>query len=180
VLISLGTHMGCDVSVRADVLTEMRAAASSSFPNETGGLLMGFDRAGGIEVALVIGAGPAAPECPDSFTPDRDWQYTEIDRLFEQTQGTIRYLGDWHTHPLRGTDLSALDRSLLREISTTPAAQCNEPLMAVLAGGGERPWIDAFFRYSRRAYVPWQSVQRVHYRVLPDAKSGADAGIGAD
>lgn len=153
--------------VRATALTAMRSAADNAFPNETGGLLMGWVYADGIEVTTVIGAGPGAIMSPRSFTPDRDWQYEQIDRLFYDTNGAIRYLGEWHSHPSASTGLSGLDRSLLRDIAATPASQCQTPVMGILAGGGKSKWIDAFFQYEPRTRVPWRHVQTIRYRVLP-------------
>ena len=166
--VSLAPREGQDVAVSASALATMRAAADDAFPNETGGLLMGFVQAERIDVVKIIGAGPEAVLSRSSFTPDRDWQYEQIDRLFSETGGAIRYLGEWHSHPTGSTHLSALDRSLLREIAATPAAQCGTPLMAILAGGGDGRWTDVFFRYAARTYVPWRCVQTVHHQVLCD------------
>ena len=166
--IPLAQRKGRGLFVSTDVLTTMQSAADHAYPNETGGLLMGFVQAKTIHVAHSIGAGPDALLRRDSFTPDRDWQYDEIDRLFSDTSGAIRYLGDWHSHPSGSTSLSALDRSLLRDIATTPAAQCETPLMAVLAGGGNGAWTEVFFQYAPRTYVPWRSVQRIHHHLLRD------------
>jgi len=154
------------VVVLAAVLAAMRAAAADAFPNETGGLLMGFVRAGRAEVTTVIGAGPQAVMKRRSFTPDRDWQYEQIDRLFYETDGAIRYLGEWHSHPSGSTSLSGLDRSLLGEIAEAPAAQCQTPLMALLAGGGAEEWTEAFFHYVPQARFPWRRTRRIQYAVL--------------
>jgi integrative and conjugative element protein (TIGR02256 family) len=144
----------------------MRAAADDAFPNETGGLLMGHVQAGGAEITTVIGAGPDAVMTRCSFTPDRDWQYEQIDCLFYGTRGAVTYVGEWHSHPSRSISLSGLDRSLLREISETPAARCQTPLMGVLAGGGEEGWAEAFFRYEPQAGLPWRRVRRLRHMVV--------------
>jgi len=155
------------IAVLASALAAMCDAADSAFPNETGGLLMGFVRAEHAEITTIIGAGPEAVMTRRSFMPDRDWQYEQIDRLYNDTNGAITYLGEWHSHPSGSTSLSGLDRSLLREIAETPAAQCQTPLMALLAGGGAEEWTEAFFQHVPQQRVPWRRVRGIRHRVLP-------------
>jgi len=42
-----------------------------------------------------------------------------LDLLFAETQGTVVYLGDWHTHPERSVEPSGPDTRMLADILTT-------------------------------------------------------------
>lgn len=148
--------------MRLSAVNTMLAAAYHSFPNETGGVLMGYLRDNTVEATHVIGAGPLAREHPRSFTPDRDWQYRRIDELFEESGGSIRYLGDWHTHPRGTLHLSALDRLLLHDTARDSAAQCPEPIMCILAGGEGGVWQTQFFRYSA-GLIPWRRLHELRH-----------------
>lgn len=125
----------------------IRTEAGSSMPSETGGILLGNWQQDKILITHMIGPGPKAEHYPDSFTPDRDWQYEQIDLLFAETLGTIQYLGDWHTHPLGIPSPSKTDRLLLKAIATSPESKCPRPIMCILAPTPNNVWAERLFLY---------------------------------
>ena len=125
------------VWVAAADLEAMVAAAHAAAPDETGGVLMGYDAGGAVVVTRVIGAGPAAEHDPARFTPDARFHRAEIASHYERSRRLDTYLGDWHTHPLGGTGLSRTDESTMRRIARSKDARCPRPLMVVVAGGSD-------------------------------------------
>jgi len=119
---------------------EMVAEAERVFPNETGGVFVGYWAVPFHEVVVTaaIGPGPRAVHESDRFEPDPEHQEAEIARCYQESGRLHTYLGDWHTHPDSGPHLSRLDRKTLKTIAGHPDARTPVPIMAVLGGGA--PW----------------------------------------
>jgi len=75
------------------------AADKASF--ETGGLLMGYLSASqGVPVILLAsGPGPRAVHSRTRYRPDYQYDEARVAQVYEQSQGRVLYLGDWHTQP---------------------------------------------------------------------------------
>ena len=112
----------------------MIALAGEAYPNETGGVLVGYDAGNGLVVTDITGPGPAAQHEPAAFTPDAAYQEAEVARLYRNSGRLHTYLGDWHSHPDGGATLSAKDKRTLKRISRHKEARMREPVMAILAG----------------------------------------------
>ena len=121
-------------------LDEMIAEAERVFPNETGGVLLGYwvHPLEEVVITAVVGPGPNAVHQGDRFVPDVRYQDEEIARHYSESGRLHTYLGDWHTHPRSEPWLSRQDRRTLWEIATHAEARAPVPLMAVLACGS--PW----------------------------------------
>lgn len=127
---------GIKIRTEEALLVAMREIADTHFPNEAGGALMGYmnDDALGVVITHVIGPGPEATHNRASFIPDYPYQETEIGRLYNESQRTLVYLGDWHSHPNGPASLSGTDRRALMNIANFPEARINSPIMILLSG----------------------------------------------
>ncbi len=128
-------------------VSQMLAEADRTFPNETGGVLIGYWVKQYEEAVIThaTGPGPHAVHRSNSFVPDSEYQEMEIKKHYHTSERLHIYLGDWHTHPRERAYLSSTDRRTLRKIATHSEARARVPLMAVL---GEDPeWILKVWRY---------------------------------
>lgn len=107
------------------------------YPYETGGVLMGYTGSNGDAVVTdLIFSGPNATHKRYSFCPDQDYQLEQIANVYYDSQGTVNYLGDWHSHPKTFPDLSLLDKRTLTKVALTPESKCPNPIMVIF---GEKP-----------------------------------------
>lgn len=120
----------------AAVIADMVREAWRTWPIETGGVLLGSARGAGAQVGRLVGPGPAARHERRSFTPDEDWQAAEVAAAWA-ADPTVRYLGDWHTHPGGAARLSADDIAAMRMIAASADAYNPEPFMLVVALAGD-------------------------------------------
>lgn len=126
----------------------MRRDADRAFPLETGGVLVGYRVDADQIITASIDAGPRAARTRTSFEADHEHQCAELDRVFAASGGVTVYLGDWHTHPFSGTDLSNIDKRTLRGIAAHAEANIPNPIM-IIGGGGPSNWIWKAHVYER-------------------------------
>jgi integrative and conjugative element protein (TIGR02256 family) len=117
---------------------EIRLLASRTYPNETGGVLVGFDAGNGLVVTAVVGPGPQATHKHDGLVPDYDFHDAEIKRLYVESGRLHTYLGDWHSHPDGPAMLSTRDKRTLKAIAAYREARAPIPIMGILAGARRR------------------------------------------
>lgn len=108
---------GWQIAVDAGLRTRVAAMRNKALPNETGGILLGVVDipARQIHVADAAFAPTDSVVSPEGFTRGTDGVQETIDRGMAETQGQVRYVGEWHSHPPRAGVLP----------STTDIAQIN-------------------------------------------------------
>lgn len=99
-------------------------------PKETGGILAGYMESGIIKITFVTGPGPKAVHAGTSFLRDGEYCQKELDKIFEQSNGTVDYLGEWHSHPFQ-IGPSKRDRDSLKEIAADMKYAILNPLMGI-------------------------------------------------
>lgn len=129
----------------------LQRAADVWAPFEVGGILLGYRNGTDTVVTHLVGPGDNAHHAWYGFSPDEAYQRDTALRVFAQTDGVSRYLGDWHTHPGAPARLSSIDKRTLRRIARSAEAQCPAPLMLVL-GQGRPAWLPHI--YSTQACWP--------------------------
>jgi len=104
------------VTIEDDVLEALHQSALESYPNETGGFLVGnYISNNHAHVTCLVQ--PVKKTCrPCSFERSTEGMKTVWDNLFEQ--GLI-YLGEWHTHPNGSRDYSITDLEAMRIIASS-------------------------------------------------------------
>lgn len=122
--------------ISQSVLVRIRQEAEKKAPLETGGLLIGYVSTDDDDVVItdMIGPGPRAKHLKWTFRPDYIHHRKEVARIFDESEGDLTYLGDWHSHPSAPSYLSFLDKHALRNIARFPGNHINRPIMMVLGG----------------------------------------------
>jgi integrative and conjugative element protein (TIGR02256 family) len=115
-----------------------------TYPRETGGILAGYEESGIIKITFVTGPGPKAVDARASFLRDGEYCQRELDKIFEQTNGTTDYLGEWHSHPF-DIGPSRRDRDSLREISVDAKYAVSRPVMGLCIKRGKNWNFECYF-----------------------------------
>ena len=118
------------VSIDQGLTERILTMRAVHLPEETGGVLIGVVDIPAKRIQLV----DAAPAPPDSkasatgFERGTSGVQQHLKRVFEQTRGQVRYVGEWHSHPPRApalpspTDRSQIDwLAALFDMDTLPA-----------------------------------------------------------
>jgi len=160
--------------VTPQLLDEMQAGANANVPNETGGMLIGYWAAGDVVITSVTQAGPRATHQRDRYEPDASHDLRLIAQLYRDSGRRWTYVGDWHSHMLKGDRLSDLDRATLRTIADTSSARLARPVMAIVTRGTHPS--TAIWVFERRAKLGSCHVRRAP--ILPfHAVEPASAGL---
>ncbi len=83
------------------VLQQLRQLRQQGFPHETGGVLLGYYDFN-IKAVVVVKGLPAPPDSKassTSFERGVDGLAEAVKDAAERTAGTVRYIGEWHSHP---------------------------------------------------------------------------------
>jgi len=131
------------------------AEAETWAPRETGGVLLGyFGQPGNVPVILqAIGAGPRAVHRRWYYSPDVEFDESQVALYYEKSGRKTIYLGDWHTHPSPVSHLSKRDKRTLRRIARCRSARVEFPIMLVLSLG--EVWQPTLWQGSLHARSFW-------------------------
>lgn len=134
--------------LEAGALAFIRNESQRKAPKETGGVLLGYCADDDVVVRMATRPGRGAKHRLSSYLPDSEFDRAEIARIYEETDGVITYLGDWHSHPKGGTGLSEDDIITLATISNFRPARVTAPLM-LLAVKELSTWAPVVWRIQR-------------------------------
>lgn len=118
--------------IDTQAMMDITGEANSKYPLETGGCLIGYHKNSEVIITDIIGPGLDAIHKPFYFEGHTDWQKIKMDELFNASDGCLRYLGDWHSHPNGPTHASPLDMETLKLIRDYPEALTPMPLMFII------------------------------------------------
>jgi integrative and conjugative element protein (TIGR02256 family) len=109
------------VRLAASAAADMRSLLREHRPRETGGLLIGFvhSKRRVVYVSRVIQATPDSFGTPFGFLRGTLGLPEEVRCIENRTGGLLGYVGEWHTHPSGGPELSWTDRHAVAELKQT-------------------------------------------------------------
>lgn len=108
----LEADAGWQIRIAAGVAATMSTLMRKHSPSETGGILVGRIAAPRktIYVTRLVPAPPDSRGTPWVFTRGTEKLPEALDLVRQRTGGLLTYLGEWHTHPMGGSDLSDTDK----------------------------------------------------------------------
>ncbi len=134
------------LQISYDKMELMRNTCKKSFPNETGGILIGH-YSEDCKVAIVtqiLGPPRGSSHFKSSFVRCGKSLLPILDKLWKKNQ---YYLGEWHFHPSASPNPSSTDLSTMKNLSKTKELHCPEPIMIIIGGNA-----DAWSEYAMLIY----------------------------
>lgn len=158
------------VWISQKLFDDMLADVEEYLPLETGGSFFGYTSdSNDVVITHLIDAGPRAKRTKFSFEPDQDFQLPEMERLFYKHKGSVRYLGDWHSHPCSSPALSRRDEKTLLNVALSDEAQCPHPIMMIIGSfQGEWSFNCVRFKQGRKILWPFFSCEYEKSTVIVD------------
>ena len=108
------------------------------FRNESGGIILGSQSETGLDFVV---KDMTLPSPTDDFGPyhymrDKHAANKLIAKAWEESGGTVNYLGEWHTHNERRPHPSYVDRSLMHQVSENESCLFDRAFMMILGFEG--------------------------------------------
>lgn len=90
-----------DLFIDAGVEQQLRDLRTKGFPNETGGVLLGYYdfNIGAVVVVASLPAPPDSKSSPGSFERGIAGPADAVNEASRRTAGIVGYIGEWHSHP---------------------------------------------------------------------------------
>lgn len=132
----------------AEIRQKIRSQRSAHFPNETGGVLLGyFDHIS--QKVFIVDALPAPDDSREEvtgFIRGTAGLETAIKTANDRTANIVGYVGEWHSHPQNhSSDPSHDDIKLLRHLAISLMDEGKVALMLIVGEKDER-WLAAKIR----------------------------------
>lgn len=135
---------------------ELEAAAAAAHPKETGGILVGVHTAGSRPWIVHAVEIPSTNSGSAHYVVPARRRREVVERLREQHDGRLGYLGEWHSHPL-DVGPSPTDLDSIRAIAGDRAAGCAHPVLLVARHVDDAYILDAL-QVDRRSLRPLELI----------------------
>lgn len=140
------------VEIRRNVWAAIETACARDFPDETGGILIGYYTAD-LTTAVVTDVTEPPPDSRrgrTSFDRGTVGLGGMLGRLWRRPAADRRYyLGEWHLHPCGAARPSGTDDRQMSTIAGAADHRCPEPVLLIVAGTPATLWEVGCWVYPR-------------------------------
>ncbi|MEJ5102385.1 Mov34/MPN/PAD-1 family protein [Chryseobacterium sp. MYb328] len=120
------------IQIQDNIIEEMLLSARKYYPNEFGGLLIGFYNNENRDLVITdILAPKSFKVSPVFFERETKDLHKEL-KLFYDSNPSKYYVGEWHSHPNGGTNPSGTDIKAMKLISESEEVSINKPVLCII------------------------------------------------
>ncbi|QSB10108.1 Mov34/MPN/PAD-1 family protein [Lysinibacillus fusiformis] len=148
------------VEITDKMVNEIYELCEDSFPNETGGILIGHYSSDLKRARVTIATGaPSDSKCGKSwFYRGTNGLQNILDEAWNK-KGDY-YLGEWHFHPCGNTIPSNQDIREMKNISVNKGYNCPEPILIIASNTSSLDWDLGLFVFdSHEGYKRLENVK---------------------
>ena len=133
------TRFSCIVPRK--ILEQARELCQHSYPDETGGILVGYYEDSHTAIITKATKEPLGSEHhPLCFYRAKKGLIPFLDKCWKKGE---YYLGEWHYHPGGSPIPSATDVQAMAKIAQYKKLRCPEPLLIIIGGKQETGWLES-------------------------------------
>jgi proteasome lid subunit RPN8/RPN11 len=134
-------RFGWQIRVAARAIDEMSARMRRESPRETGGLLVGRLNAMKkiVYVTRLVRAPADSRGTPYFFTRGTECLPDVLEHVERRTGGLLTYVGEWHSHPMGGSDLSDTDKEAVIKLRSILDPAGLPTLVTIVTPDGTHP-----------------------------------------
>lgn len=130
---------GLRLVLMGEALNKVEAClANLGFSQESGGILLGSYDPNISEYRITDFTLPTSDDTRSafSFIRNKNSANTEIEKAWQESDGTVNYLGEWHTHDEIMPHPSSIDRDLMRDVVADGSCVFDHCFMLIFGSGG--------------------------------------------
>lgn len=117
-----------EVCISAQAAQLIQLESNSKWPQETGGIVLGSFEGSTVRIHQATHPGPNAKHGLASFIRDGEFAQQELERVFSETNGSVDYIGEWHSHTLH-VGPSPRDRRSMEFIAKSSQYSATNPVL---------------------------------------------------
>ncbi len=146
-------ELNFSLTVFRTVEEKMAEHAKTYYPMEFGGIIVGGYSQNGKHIYITDILTPNKYiNSPAHFFGDTAEINHQLEEIHIESQGSIIYLGDWHSHTNMSNKYSSVDFHSIQEQAHSDKVSINNPLMAIISIGRQRYEIGYYIYYEGRLY----------------------------
>ncbi len=142
-----------------DIYQKIVLATQKHFPNEFGGVLVGSydsNRKSAIIEDII---------CPEKYenSPVFFKRYPEsinkkLKKIYSESNGTVYYLGEWHSHPNMAANPSTHDKESMEKLITESDLKITSPILLIIGGRKHKLYPQCYLLYEKQL-LAYQSIK---------------------
>ncbi len=128
------------------------------YPNEFGGVFLGSytDNKQCLIISEVIIPNKYV-STPNAFQIKSENVNEQIAKRFEETNGNLVYVGEWHTHPNSSSKYSSTDLQAMKTIANHPEVTTKNPIL-LINGFNTKKHNFTFYVYSNNQLYTYEKI----------------------
>lgn len=120
------------IQIENKTIDEMLLSARKHYPNEFGGLLIGFYANENKDLIITDFLTPKTFKAsPVYFERETKDLQEELEDFYHSVPSRC-YVGEWHSHPNGGTKPSSKDIKAMKQISENEGVSINKPILCII------------------------------------------------
>ncbi len=144
--------IGLKIELSDKLLDYLYVVGMKHYPNEFGGLLIGH-YSDNMKTCIVS-------ECvlPKKYKSSRYYFERGLDGLketllnFHESDPSLIYIGEWHTHPDMPSEPSETDKKAIREIAEHDDVNITSPLLLILSNNQQGYSFSCYVQFKKQLY----------------------------
>lgn len=126
------------IDIPSNICEELLQYKQSKLMNESGGILLGKKQNGCYKYEITKITTPSKDDfsTPFSFIRSKKKAQKILNKEWQDSQGIVNYLGEWHTHSVANPIPSYVDRAFIRQLQKDRTNQFKHFFMFILGNTG--------------------------------------------
>jgi len=120
------------IQIENTIIEEMLISARKHYPNEFGGLLIGFYTNENNDLVITDILAPKSFKASPLYFERETKDLQEELKCFYHYDPSKYYVGEWHSHPNAGTRPSGEDIKAMKQISDCKEVSINKPVLCII------------------------------------------------
>jgi integrative and conjugative element protein (TIGR02256 family) len=125
------------INIKKELIDFMQQLIQENPKTETGGVLAGYlDQNGDFVITHASDPGPKAVKLATKFEKDVEFCQQFLDKIYDESNKKVVYVGEWHSHPSENNQPSSLDIQSLSTIAIQKEYLTENPTMIIFSNKG--------------------------------------------
>ena len=151
-------NTGHHLIIKSEIINVFKKYEQGESTNESGGILLGHVYKNRADIIKVATPNKFDSSGPHFFDRSKIGAQPQINKAWGKSNGTLIYLGEWHTHPEINPKPSAIDEEMIAK-SLKETAMEIDFLYLIIVGRNNTYWA------GKQTWKKLIKLERIHYNI---------------